>query len=95
MKKPVPVSAGPLNQTALSYKSFLRNTINGSDQSPNFTTFKEHKNRFWGINSASLCSLAGRYDNTIPTRFLAPIGCLKIPVLFIKKFTVEPRKQLP
>ena len=31
-----------------------------------------------GINSASLCSLAGRYDNTIPTRFLAPTDCLKV-----------------
>ncbi len=39
-------------------------------------------NRFQGINSASLCSLAGRYDNPIPTRFLAPIDCLKIPALF-------------
>jgi hypothetical protein len=27
------------------------------------------------INSASLCSLAGRCDNPIPTRFLAPIDC--------------------
>jgi hypothetical protein len=25
-----------------------------------------------------LCSLAGRYDNPIPTRFLAPVYCLKI-----------------
>ncbi len=25
-----------------------------------------------GIDSASLCSLAGRYDNPIPTRFLSP-----------------------
>ncbi len=33
------------------------------------------------MNSASLCSLAGRYDNPIPTRFLAPIDCLKIPAL--------------
>jgi hypothetical protein len=32
-------------------------------------------------NSASLCSLAGRYDNPIPIRFLAPIDCLKIPAL--------------
>ncbi len=31
------------------------------------------------IPSASLCSLAGRYDNHIPPRFLAPIGFLKIP----------------
>jgi hypothetical protein len=28
--------------------------------------------RFHGISSAILCSLAGRYDNPIPTRFLAP-----------------------
>jgi hypothetical protein len=33
------------------------------------------------MNSASLCSLVGRYDNPIPTRFLDPIDCLKIPVL--------------
>jgi hypothetical protein len=33
------------------------------------------------MNSASLCSLAGQYDNPIPTRFLAPIDCLKIPAL--------------
>ncbi len=26
-----------------------------------------------------LCSLAGRYNKPIPPRFLAPIGCLKIP----------------
>jgi hypothetical protein len=31
------------------------------------------------IDSASLCILAGRYDNPLPTRFLAPIECLKIP----------------
>ncbi len=37
------------------------------------------RNRFQGMNSASLCSLAGRYDNPIPLRFLAPIECLKIP----------------
>ncbi len=30
--------------------------------------------------SAMLCSQAGQYDNPIPTRFLAPIDCLKIPV---------------
>ncbi len=34
-----------------------------------------------GMNSASLWSLAGRYDNHIPTRFLSPIDCLKIPAL--------------
>jgi hypothetical protein len=34
-----------------------------------------------GIDSASLCSLAGRYDNPIPSRFLAPMCCSKIPAL--------------
>jgi hypothetical protein len=34
------------------------------------------------MNSASLCSLAGRYDNPIPPRFLAPIDFLKIPAPF-------------
>jgi hypothetical protein len=33
----------------------------------------EPTNRFQGINSASLCSLAGRYDNPIPTWCLALI----------------------
>jgi hypothetical protein len=33
------------------------------------------------MNSVSLCRLAGRYDNPIPTRFLAPIDRLKIPAL--------------
>ncbi len=42
-------------------------------QSPNFLTFKEPKNRFRGTNLARLWSLAGRYDNPIPTRFLASI----------------------
>ncbi len=36
-------------------------------------------NRFQGMNSASLCSLAGRYENPIPPRCLAPIDFLKIP----------------
>ncbi len=31
------------------------------------------------MNSASLYRLAGGYDNPIPTQFLAPIDCLKIP----------------
>jgi hypothetical protein len=33
--------------------------------------------------AARLCSLAGRYDNPIPTRFLAPIDCLKIQTHFL------------
>jgi hypothetical protein len=39
------------------------------------------RNRFQGMNSASLCSLVGRYDNPLPPRFLAPIASLKIPAL--------------
>ncbi len=42
----------------------------------------EPRNRFQGNNSASLCSPAGRYDNPIPTRFLAAIESLKIPAHF-------------
>jgi hypothetical protein len=41
----------------------------------------EPRNRFSGINSASLCSLAGRYDIPLPTRCLAPIDFLKMPAL--------------
>ncbi len=37
-------------------------------------------------NSASL---AGRYDNPIPIRFLAPIDCLKIPTQFRKRLGDE------
>jgi hypothetical protein len=47
--------------------------------SPNFETFKEPKNRFQGTNPARLCSLAGHYDSPIPTQFIVPIDCLKIP----------------
>jgi hypothetical protein len=36
------------------------------------------QNRFQEMNSASLCSLAGRYDNPLPPRFLAPIDFLEI-----------------
>jgi hypothetical protein len=48
-------------------------------QSPYFYTFRKPRNRFQGRNSASLCSLTGRYVNPIPPRFLAPIDSLKIP----------------
>ena len=36
------------------------------------------RNRFLGMSYASLCSLAGRYNNPIPTPCLAPIDFLKI-----------------
>jgi hypothetical protein len=37
------------------------------------------QNQFQGMNSASLCSLAGQYDNPLPSQFLAPIDSSKIP----------------
>ncbi len=62
--------------------------------SPNFETFKEPKNQFQGINPPAY-SLAGRYDNPIPTRFLASIDCLKIPALFCTLGLVqEPSSQV-
>ncbi len=51
-------------------------------QSPYFEMFMGPRNWFQGMNSASLYSLAGRYDNPIPPRFLAPIDFLKIPALY-------------
>ena len=51
----------------------------GRVQSPNFQTFNEPSNRFQGINSASLCSLAGLYVNPIPMQSLAPTDWLKNP----------------
>jgi hypothetical protein len=38
------------------------------------------------MNSTSLCSLAGRYDNPIRTRFLAPIDCLKIQLSILFEY---------
>jgi hypothetical protein len=43
----------------------------------------EPRNRCQGINSASLFSLAGRYENPIPPQCLAPIDFLKIPALVV------------
>jgi hypothetical protein len=45
-------------------------------------TFKKPGNRSkQSIPPAFICSLKGRYDNPIPTLFLAPIDCSKIPAL--------------
>ncbi len=56
--------------------------------------FEEPRNLFQGIDSASLCSLVGRYDNPITTRFLAPIDCSKIQALFnIQKLKKENNKK--
>ncbi len=48
--------------------------------------FMGPRNRCQGMNSASLCSLAGRYENPIPPRCLAPIDFLKIPALILLLF---------
>jgi hypothetical protein len=42
------------------------------------------RNRFQGIDSASIYSLAGRYENPIPPWFLALIDSSKIPALVFK-----------
>ncbi len=42
-----------------------------------FEQIKEPKNRYQETDSARLHSLAGRYDNPIPTRFLAPLRLFK------------------
>ncbi len=47
--------------------------------------FMGPRNWFQGMNSASLCSLACRYENPIPPQCLAPIEFLKIPALGLKR----------
>ncbi len=54
-----------------SSRGFLRQAPDNR-LSPYFYTFMGPGNRFQGMNSASLCSLAGRYDNPVPPRFLTP-----------------------
>jgi hypothetical protein len=71
---------------------------NPSELSP---YFMEPRNRFQEMNSASLCSQAGQFDNPIPTRFLAPIDCLKITALMcfffsqIAPFTICSNRRVP
>jgi hypothetical protein len=50
----------------------------------------EPRNRFQWMNSASL---AGRYDNPIITRFLAPIDFLKIPAQSFPETTEKEKEQ--
>jgi hypothetical protein len=47
--------------------------------SRHFKTFQALRNRFQGINSTSLCSLPGRYDNPVPIQCIVPIDYPKIP----------------
>ncbi len=55
----------------------------------------EPRNRFQGMNSASLCGLAGRYENPIPTRCLAPIECLKIPAQATEAGGIDSLESIP
>ncbi len=66
---------GPLSSSSAEKDAAFLSSIQGRY----FQTFKEPCNRFQGFDSASLCRLAGRYDNPIPARFLAPTYCFKIP----------------
>jgi hypothetical protein len=51
---------------------------------------------FLYFKEPSLCSLAGRYDNSFPTQFLAPIDCSKIPAHGSKKHWItDPDPQHP
>jgi hypothetical protein len=68
-----------LSLTTIKYQPLSRECLPNVFALQAVTTFMKPRNRFQRINFASLCSLKGRYDNPIPTRFLAPIDCLKIP----------------
>ncbi len=57
-------SMGAGNRGGIGFRISLPETV--------FLNFSGARNRFQGIDSASLCSLAVRYDNPIPTWFLAP-----------------------
>jgi hypothetical protein len=47
-----------------------------------FETFKDDRYRFQGIVSASLCSLAGRYETLfLLGSYIAPIDCSKVSAL--------------
>ncbi len=89
------LTSKPIHKTATPWKklviplSFPSSILFGAAparQQPEtvFLTFMEPRNRFQGMNSASLCSLAGRYgaslfhgyDNPIPPWFLAPMDCM-------------------
>ncbi len=70
-----------LHQFCLFFSVFLCTLSVEGFTEPEFLNLKEPMNGFQGINSASLHSLAGWYDNSIPTRFLAPRDCWKITAL--------------
>ena len=62
----------------IDFRSILAEIKTAKNSEPEFLNFfKEPKNRFQGINTASLCSPAGRNNNPIPTLFLVHTDCLK------------------
>jgi hypothetical protein len=46
------------------------------------------------LKSFKIRALAGRYDNPFPTRFLAPIDCLKIPALITNVMYTASHKKI-
>jgi hypothetical protein len=79
-------------KTALVPSSVENITLPNQNPETVFLNFQ----RFLETDSASLCSLPGRYDNPIPTRFLAPIDCCKIPAqVGESKFRMEERIRIP
>ncbi len=60
-----------------------------------YNTMLEFYNNLWVLGTelshwpASLCSLAGRSDNPIPTRFLALIDRYKIRALILSRFAFK------
>jgi hypothetical protein len=76
-------SLGPLKMSLeMAHKVIVppkKNYIPQFLKQRDINSYKEPGNLFQGINSASLCSLVGRKDNSIPTRVLVPMGidCLK------------------
>jgi hypothetical protein len=68
---PIAYFAKPYVASLFSQQTFSCVNHNEVNLSPNFQTFMKPKNRLQRIHSASQCSLAGRYDTPIPTRFLA------------------------
>ncbi len=78
---PVEETANSMEQNSCLLSNWCPKTLLciEREQSPYFYPFMKPRNRFQRMNSASLCSKAGRYDSTISTRFVAPIDCLKIP----------------
>jgi hypothetical protein len=66
------LSTAPAQGSQGGHETALLEGYEGSSTVPIFLVVTEVMEAFQGIDSASLCSLAGRYDNPIPTRFLAP-----------------------